>query len=68
MRSKTVPITWKADQIDGPAFRTYIRIFSPFLTAIGWSLYWFAKPLKVMTSGCLASIFFMSASLPGLPT
>ena len=27
--SKTVPITWKADQIDGPEFRTNIRILSP---------------------------------------
>ena len=42
VRSKTVPITWNADQSEGPAFRTYIRIVSPRLTVIGWSLYWAA--------------------------
>ena len=60
-------MTWKADQIDGPAFSTYIRIFSPFLTVIGWSLYWLAKPLKAITSGCLASIFCHVGLPPGLP-
>ena len=42
VRSKTVPMTWKALQMLGPALRTYIRTRSPFLTVIGLSLYWFA--------------------------
>ena len=40
--SNTVPITWKALHLLGPASSTYIRIFSPRRTVIGSALYWFA--------------------------
>jgi hypothetical protein len=42
VRSNTVPMTWKALHLLGPASRTYMRIRSPRRTVIGLALYWLA--------------------------
>ena len=67
VRSKTVPMTWNALHLLGPALSTYMRTRSPRLTAIGALLYWLAYPLNAITSGVSAVILAWSAPAPGLP-